>query len=47
MSEALHASFSVVCAINCMGYYIVKDCNNGFVIDAGDKNALMEKNIMV
>ena len=41
--EALSAGLPVICSHNCVGPDVVKDGINGFVIDAGDKDALIDK----
>ncbi len=41
--EALSAGLPVICSNNCVGSDIVKDGANGFVIEAGDKDALIDK----
>lgn len=41
--EALSAGIPVICSNNCVGQDIIKNGHNGFVIDAGDSNALMHK----
>lgn len=41
--EALSAGLPVICSHNCVGSDVVNNFYNGFVIDAGDKDALTEK----
>lgn len=41
--EALSAGLPVICSTNCAGSDVIKDYENGFVIPAGDTEALVER----
>ena len=41
--EALSSGLPIICSKNCAGPDLIQDGKNGFLIDAGDTNALVEK----
>jgi glycosyltransferase involved in cell wall biosynthesis len=41
--EALSSGLPVICSRNCAGPDLIQDGKNGFLIDAGDTNALVDK----
>jgi glycosyltransferase involved in cell wall biosynthesis len=41
--EAMSAGLPIICSKNCVGLDVVEEGHNGFVIDAGDTKALVDK----